>query len=121
MRSPSGQVRQFLFDASHVDARQLGTVDRLRARLRLLLSRTPPSKAWHTAEAQTKTWRNLHGNHFLEIARPGVLSTVPAVFGWTLRNGSGAVVSRHEVRTGSLKVHGPGCKIGIGGGPRRSS
>ena len=35
MRSPSGQVRQCLFDASHVDARQLGTVDRLRARLEL--------------------------------------------------------------------------------------
>jgi hypothetical protein len=79
-----------------------------------LLRRTPPSPVWHTAKAQTKTWRDLRGNHFLELARPCTASTVRAVFGWTLRNTSGVVVARHALRTASLKVPGPGCKIGIG-------
>jgi hypothetical protein len=72
------------------------------------------SKAWHTAKAQTKTWRNLRGNHYLELARPCVVSTVRAVFGWTLRNTAGAVVGRHSLRTASLKVPGPDCRITIG-------
>ena len=79
-----------------------------------LLRRTPPSPAWHTAKLQTKTWRNLRGNHFLEVARPCTASTVRAVFGWTLRNTGGAVVARHSLRTASLKVPGPACKIAIG-------
>jgi hypothetical protein len=79
-----------------------------------LLRRTPPSPAWHTAKLRTKTWRNLRGNHFLEVARPCTASTVRAVFGWTLRNTGGAVVARHSLRTASLKVPGPACKIAIG-------
>jgi hypothetical protein len=79
-----------------------------------LLRRDPASKAWHTAKVQTKTWRNLAGNHYLELAKPCTASTVRAVFGWTLRNTSGAIVSRHSVRTASLEVPGPDCKIAIG-------
>ena len=79
-----------------------------------LLRWDPASKAWHTAKVQTKTWRNLGGNRYLELAKPCVVSTVRAVFGWTLRNTGGAIVSRHSVRTASLKVPGPDCKIGIG-------
>ena len=79
-----------------------------------LLRWDPASKAWHTAKVQTKTWRNLAGNHYLELAKPCTASTVRAVFGWTLRNTGGAIVSRHSVRTASLKVPGPDCKIGIG-------
>jgi hypothetical protein len=74
----------------------------------------PASRSWHTVKAQTKTWRVLRGNHYLELAKPCVVSTVRAVFGWTLRNTGGAIVSRHSVRTASLKVPGPDCKIGIG-------
>jgi hypothetical protein len=74
----------------------------------------PASKTWHTVKAQAKTWRVLRGNHFLELATPCVVSTVRAVFGWTLRNTGGTVVGRHSLRTASLKVPGPDCKIGIG-------
>jgi hypothetical protein len=42
------------------------------------------------------------------------VSTVRAVFGWTLRNTGGTVVGRHSLRTASLKVPGPDCKIAIG-------
>jgi hypothetical protein len=80
-----------------------------------LLGLDPASKIWHTVRTQRKTWRVLRGNHFLEVERPcAVASTVRAVFGWTLRNTGGAIVSRHSVRTASLKVPGPDCKIGIG-------
>jgi hypothetical protein len=79
-----------------------------------LLRWDPASKAWHTAKVQTKTWRNLGGNRYLELAKPCTVSTVRALFGWTLRNTAGAVVARHSLRTASLKVPGPGCKIGIG-------
>lgn len=79
-----------------------------------LLRRTPPSPVWHTAKAQTKTWRDLRGNRFLELARPCTASIVRAVFGWTLRNTSGAVVARHSLRTAALKVPGPACMVAIG-------
>jgi hypothetical protein len=79
-----------------------------------LLRLTPPSTVWHTAKAQTKTWRDLRGNHFLELARPCTASTVRAVFGWTLRNTGGAVVARHSLRTAALKVPGPDCRVTIG-------
>ena len=79
-----------------------------------LLRLDPASKTWHTAKAQTRTWRVLRGNHFLELATPCVVSTVRAVFGWTLRNTGGKIVGRHSLRTASLKVPGPDCKIGIG-------
>jgi hypothetical protein len=79
-----------------------------------LLRWDPASKAWHTAKVQTKTWRNLGGNRYLELAKPCTVSTVRAVFGWTLRNTGGTIVGRHSLRTASLKVPGPGCKIGIG-------
>ena len=74
----------------------------------------PASKAWHTAKAQTKTWHDLGGNRYLELAKPCTVSTVRALFGWTLRNTGGALVARHSLRTASLKVPGPGCNIGIG-------
>ena len=74
----------------------------------------PASKTWHTVKAQAKTWRVLRGNHFLELATPCVVSTVRAVFGWTLRNTGGTVVGRRSLRTASLKVPGPDCKIAIG-------
>ena len=79
-----------------------------------LLGLDPASRSWHTVKAGTKTWRVLRGNHYLELAKPCVVSTVRAVFGWTLRNTGGAVVSRRSVRTASLKVPGPDCKIPIG-------
>jgi hypothetical protein len=79
-----------------------------------LLRWDPASKAWHTAKAQTKTWRDLRRNRYLELAKPCTVSTVRALFGWTLRNTAGALVARHSLRTASLKVPGPGCKIGIG-------
>lgn len=79
-----------------------------------LLRWDPASKAWHTTKAQTKTWRNLRGNRYLELAKPCVASTVRAVFGWTLRSTGGTVVSRHSLRTASLQVPGPGCMIRIG-------
>ena len=79
-----------------------------------LLRLDPATKTWHTVKAQAKTWRVLRGNHFLELATPCVVSTVRAMFGWTLRNTGGTVVGRHSLRTASLKVPGPDCKIGIG-------
>jgi hypothetical protein len=79
-----------------------------------LLRWDPAGKAWHTAKVQTKTWRKLGGNRYLEVAKPCTVSTVRALFGWTLRNTGGALVARHSLRTASLKVPGPGCKIGIG-------
>ena len=64
-----------------------------------LLRLDPASKTWHTAKAQTRTWRVLRGNHFLELATPCVVSTVRAVFGWTLRNTGGKIVGRRSLRT----------------------
>jgi hypothetical protein len=79
-----------------------------------LLRWDPDSKAWQTARAQTRTFKNLRANRYIELAEPCTASTVRAVFGWTLRNSRGSVVARNTVKTGSLKVPGPGCKIGIG-------
>jgi hypothetical protein len=73
----------------------------------------PRSKTWRLVKAQTKTFRDLRANRFLELAVPCVASTVRAVFGWILRDTSGAVVARNSVTTGPLKVPGPGCKQGI--------
>jgi hypothetical protein len=82
-----------------------------------LLRWDPNSKAWHTDRAQTKTWTDLRANRYVELAEPCVASTVRAVFGWILRDSSGAVVARNSVKTGSLKVPGPGCKIVFGNPP----
>ena len=79
-----------------------------------LLRWDPKSKRWHADKAQTKTFRDLRANRYLELAEPCVTSTVRAVFGWILRDSGGAVVARHSVKTGQLKVPGPGCKQGIG-------
>jgi hypothetical protein len=72
------------------------------------------SKTWQTARAQTRTFRNLRANRYTELAEPCAAATFRAVFGWILRNSRGSVVGRNTVKTGSLKVPGPECKIGIG-------
>jgi hypothetical protein len=79
-----------------------------------LLRWDPESKTWHTVRAQTRTFRNLRANRYIELAEPCTASTVRAVFSWILRNSRGSVVGRNTVKTGSLKVPGPDCKIGIG-------
>jgi hypothetical protein len=79
-----------------------------------LLRWNPRSKRWHTEKAQTRTWRDLRANRYLELAEPCVASTVRAVFVWILRDSGGTVVARNAIKTGSLKVPGPACKIGIG-------
>jgi hypothetical protein len=79
-----------------------------------LLRWDPDSKTWQTVRTQKRTFKSLRGNRYLELADPCVASTVRAVFGWILRNSRGSVVGRNTVKTGSLKVPGPDCKIGIG-------
>ena len=73
----------------------------------------PKSKSWHLDRAQTQTFRDLRPHRYLELAEPCLTSTVRAVFGWILRDAGGAVVARNSVKTGTLKVPGPGCKQGI--------
>ena len=79
-----------------------------------LLRWDPESKTWHTDRAQTRTWKNLRANRYVALAEPCAASTFRAVFSWILRNSRGSVVGRNTVRTGSVKVPGPDCKIGIG-------
>lgn len=74
----------------------------------------PATKTWRTEKAQTKTFRNLNGNRYLELAEPCTSSTVRAVFGWILRDTGGTIVSRNTVKTKSLRVPGPGCRISLG-------
>lgn len=69
------------------------------------------TKAWHTDKKKTRTFRNLGKNRYLEIAEPCAAATFRAVFRWTLRNTSGAVVARHAVKTSPLVVNSPDCKI----------
>ena len=79
-----------------------------------LLRLDPVTKAWHTDKKKTRTFRNLRKNRYLEIAEPCAAATFRAVFRWTLRNTSGAVVARHAVKTSSLVVNSPDCKITLG-------
>ncbi len=79
-----------------------------------LLRWNPKTKKWHIDKSQTRTWTNLSGNRFVALAEPCVASTVRAVFSWTLRDTGGSVVARHSVKTATLKVPGPDCKISIG-------
>jgi hypothetical protein len=79
-----------------------------------LLRWNPKSKRWHVDKAQTRTWRDLRAHRYIELAEPCVTSTVRAVFSWILRDTGGTVVARKTVKTGPVKVPGPGCKIGIG-------
>lgn len=69
-----------------------------------LFSWNPRAKRWRLDRAQSKTFTNLSGNRYLELAKPCVTSTVRAVFGWALRDSHGMVVSRNAVTTGTLKV-----------------
>jgi hypothetical protein len=78
-----------------------------------LLRWDPRSKTWRLVKAQTKTFRDLRANRYLELAVPCVTSTVRAVFGWILRDTGGAIVARNSVKTGPLKVPGPGCRFVI--------
>ena len=71
-------------------------------------------KGWRTDKAQTRTWRDLRTNRYIEVAEPCRGATVRAVFGWILRDSGGAVVSRKSIRTASLKTPDRGCKQGIG-------
>jgi hypothetical protein len=79
-----------------------------------LLSWDRKRKRWHTDKSQTRTFRDLRGNRYVELAEPCVGATVRAVFGWTLRDSSGTIVARNSVKTASLKTPGRGCKQGIG-------
>lgn len=79
-----------------------------------LLRWNPQSKTWHADRAQTRTWRDLSGNRYVELTERCTAATFRAVFGWTLRDTGGALVSRHAVRSGVLKVPGPDCRFQIG-------
>ena len=74
-----------------------------------LLRLDPTTKIWATDRLQTRTWRDLRGSHFVAVRSPCAVSTVRAVFGWTLRNTRGKVVNRQTVRSGTLGDPGPGC------------
>lgn len=71
-------------------------------------------KRWHLDKARTRTWRDLRGNRYVELAEPCVGATVRALFGWILRDSGGTIVARNSVKTASLKTPGRGCKQGIG-------
>jgi hypothetical protein len=79
-----------------------------------LLSQKPGSTAWRTDVFRRKTWRRLRHDRFLNVAEPCVAEKVRAVFRWTLRDTRGTVVSRNVVRSGTLQVPGPGCKLTLG-------
>lgn len=79
-----------------------------------LLRWNPKTTKWHTDRAQTRTWTNLSGNRYVGLSERCVTATVRAEFGWILRDSGGSVVARHSVKSGSLKVPGPDCKISIG-------
>jgi hypothetical protein len=79
-----------------------------------LLKLDPVTNVWHTDKKKTRTFRNLGKNRYLEIAEHCAAATFRGVFRWTLRNTSGAVVARHTVRSSSLVVKSPDCKITLG-------
>jgi hypothetical protein len=79
-----------------------------------LLKLDPVTKAWHTDKKKTRTFRILNKSRYLEIAEHCEAATFRGVFRWTLRNTSGAVVARHTVRSSSLVVKSPDCKITLG-------
>lgn len=58
-----------------------------------LLRWDPASKAWHTVKVQTKTWRHLDGNRYLELAKPCTVSTVRALA--VLAAGTSSLASEH--------------------------
>jgi hypothetical protein len=63
----------------------------------------------------TKTLKHINGNRSLEVATRCAAASFRAVFGWTLRDARGGVVARHVVKTRSLVVTSPDCRLILGG------
>ena len=76
-----------------------------------LLKLDPMTKAWHNVKAQTKTFRHLNGNRFVEVATPCVVASFRAVFRWTLRDTRKVIVARHLVKTRKLVVDSGSCRF----------
>lgn len=79
-----------------------------------LLRWNPKTRKWHLDKAQTRTFADLHSNRYLGLAERCSASTMRAEFGWILRDSGGSVVARHSIKSGTLKVPGPDCRIVIG-------
>ena len=90
-----------------------GRAGSLTLRVRLL-QRDQGTSTWHTARTRTRTFHNLKGNRYVEVATPCVAAKFKAVMRWTLRNPGGAVVARHVVRTGTVTVPSTNCVGTIG-------
>ena len=79
-----------------------------------LLQRDETTHQWHTVKKRTRTFHQLRGNRFVEVATPCVGAKFKAVMRWTLRAPGGAVVARHLVRTGVVTVPSPHCSFTLG-------
>jgi hypothetical protein len=79
-----------------------------------LLRRDPATPGWKTAKRRTRTFHHLSGSRFVEVATPCVPARFRAVMRWTLRDARGAIVARHVVRTGTITVPSPDCRVTIG-------
>jgi hypothetical protein len=78
-----------------------------------LLRWNPKTRKWHTDKAQTRAFKDLRANRYVTVDERCRASTVRAEFGWILRDPGGTAVSRNSIRTATLKVPGPDCRIGI--------
>jgi hypothetical protein len=79
-----------------------------------LLRRDEATHQWRAVRRRTRTFHQLNGNRFLEVATPCVPAKFKAVMRWVLRNPGGAVVARHVVRTGVVTVPSANCVQTIG-------
>jgi hypothetical protein len=80
-----------------------------------VLKLNPATKSWQTVRTGTKTFKHLNGNRFVEVATRCAAASFRGVFRWTLRDARGTVVARHLVKTRSLVVTSPDCKLILGG------
>jgi hypothetical protein len=70
---------------------------------------TSTTKRWRVDRAQTKTYANLNGNRYVEVAERCRLGKARADFVWILRSG-GRVVARNVVHTAAIAT-APGCRL----------